>query len=345
MGNTNNTKDALTTDIMSRMLATSGSGLSGDQIKILKDTIEDSLSKYNITTDLDKASIIDIQEENARVLKNFISAKQIEGRSTTTLYGYAREVTKLFIATNKLYKEINTQDIRDYLAWRKTCSHLQASSLQNSRMYLCSFFKWCFVEELILKNPMDRIGVIKQEQHVVKVLSDEEQEMIICACENERDRAIIDMLSGTGMRVSELCGLNRESVNFDTGEIIVFGKGSKERYCFLTGKAKVHLKWYLKSRTDDNEALFVTINKPHTRLTKNGIEYILKNIARKTGIETLHLYPHKYRSTLATNMINRGAPAEMVQGILGHASVSTTLKSYTKINKEKYKQTHHDYVQ
>lgn len=341
----NNNRDALTADIMSKMLSTHGTNLSGEQIKLLKDTIEDSLSRYDISTDIDKASTLDIQEENAKALKNFISAKQIEGRSTQTLYGYAREITKLFIATNKLYKEINTQDVRDYLAWRKRSSHLQASSLQNSRMYLCSFFKWCLAEELILKNPMDRIGVIKQEQHVVKTLSDEEQEMIICACENERDRAIIDMLSGTGMRVSELCGLNRQNVNFDTGEVLVFGKGSKERYCFLTGKAKVHLKWYLKSRTDDNEALFVSINKPYKRLTKNGVEYILRHIARKTGIESLHLYPHKYRSTLATNMINRGAPAEMVQGILGHSNVSTTLKSYTKINKEKYKQTHHDFVQ
>ena len=100
------------------------------------------------------------------------------------------------------------------------------------------------------------------------------------------------------------------------------------------------MKWYLESRTDENEALFVTNRKPYNRITKNGIEYILKNIAKTSRIPKTRLYPHKYRSTLATNMINKGAPAEHVQGILGHSNVNTTLKSYCKIDKESYKRTH-----
>ena len=226
------------------------------------------------------------------------------------------------------------------MAWRKSTKDLTSVSVANIRMYLMSFFKWCFKEEYINKNPMDKIGVIKTETHVIEILTDEEQEIIRCACTCERDLAIIDLLSGSGMRVSELCGLNRQDVNFDTGEVIVFGKGAKERVCFLTGKAKVHLKWYLESRTDDNEALFVTNRKPYNRITKNGIEYILKNIAKTSRIPKTRLYPHKYRSTLATNMINKGAPAEHVQGILGHSNVNTTLKSYCKIDKESYKRTH-----
>ena len=168
--------------------------------------------------------------------------------------------------------------------------------------------------------------------------------MIRCACSSERDLAIIDLLSGSGMRVSELTGLNRSDVDFETNEVKVFGKGAKERTCFLTGRAKVHLKWYLESRTDNNEALFVTSKKPYNRLTKNGVEYILKTIAKNSKVPRTRLYPHKYRSTLATNMINRGASADKVQSILGHSSVDTTLKCYARVDKETVKRAHRDYI-
>lgn len=333
-------EDNSSNEIIEQLIAANKNNLSPLQMKNLKETLALTLAQYQIDKDVEKTEIIDIQRDNAMTLKQFIDAKQVEGRSNTTLYNYAKEVSKLFLALNKSYRYITSKDIREYMAWRKSTKDLQSVSVANIRMYLMSFFKWCFKEELITKNPMDKIGVIKTEQHVIEILSDEEQEIIRCACQSERDLAIIDLLSGSGMRVSELCGLNRQDVNFDTGEVVVFGKGAKERTCFLTGKAKVHLKWYLESREDDNEALFVTSRRPYKRITKNGIEYILKNIVKTSRIPKCRLYPHKYRSTLATNMINKGAPAEHVQGILGHSNVNTTLKSYCKIDKESYKRTH-----
>lgn len=327
-------------DIINKMLVIEGKDLSSNQLRALRNSLTETLSQYDITTNLDRSEIIEAQEANASVLRDFINAKRIEGRSNSTLYNYGKEVTKMFLALNKHYRFITATDIRDYLAWRKSSSNLQSVSVANMRMYLRSFFNWLYKEELINKNPMDRIGVIKVEQRVIETLSDEEQEIIRCACKNERDLAIIDLLSGSGMRVSELCGLNKSDVDFDRKEVKVMGKGSKERICFLTGRAKVHLQWYLESRDDDNEALFVTSKKPHDRITKNGVEYILKQIAAQSKIPKTRLYPHKYRSTLATNMINKGAPAEHVQGILGHSSVDTTLKCYCKIDKESYKRTH-----
>jgi site-specific recombinase XerD len=228
--------------------------------------------------------------------------------------------------------------------YRKQHDQLKAVSINNIRMYLMSFFKWCHIEDYIDKNPMDRIGVVKTEKKVIETLSDEECEMIRCACDNERDLAIVDLLSSSGMRVSELIGLNRQDIDFEKGEVIVFGKGSKERVCFITGKAKVHLKWYISQRTDNNPALFVTAKKPYTRLTKNGVEYILKNIASKTNIPKLRLYPHKYRSTLATNMLNKGASAEQIQHILGHSSIDTTISVYANMEKDTIKNAHHTYV-
>lgn len=336
-------RDNLADVVLQNTLAAIGPTLTNSQIQKIKSSLNLTLSKYYVSEDQDSTSIIDAQTENARVLRMFIDAKKIEGRSNTTLYNYAKEASKMFLALNKSYKYITSQDIREYLSWRKDSGNLKSQTISNMRMYLMSFFKWLWREELITKNPMDRIGVVKVEQHVVEVLTDEDQEIIRCACDNERDRAIIDLLSGSGMRVSELCGLNRSDVNFNRGEIKVFGKGSKERICFLTGKAKVHLKWYLEERDDDNEALFVTKDKPHSRLTKNGVEYILKNIAKKSKIPKTRLYPHLYRKSMASGMLKRGAPIEMIQNTLGHVNVATT-ELYTKIDNDMLKAAHEKYV-
>jgi site-specific recombinase XerD len=166
---------------------------------------------------------------------------------------------------------------------------------------------------------MDRISPIKIDKKVIDTLTDEEVEIIRCSCENERDLAIVDILSGSGMRVSELCRLNIEDVNLEAGTMKVFGKGSKERICFLTGRAKIHLKWYLDTRVDDNPALFVTAKAPYMRLSRNGVEFIVKHLGEITGISDINrkCHPHKFRATLATNMINKGADVSDVQAILG----------------------------
>lgn len=337
------TRDDLTEEVLNKVLAASGPTMTSSQIAALKQQIQYSLSRYSLDENESNTSIIDAQQENARVLRMFIDAKRIEGRSDTTLYNYAKELSKLFLSLNRSYKFITSKDIREYMSWRKDVGNLSPASLTNMRQYMMSFFKWCFREELITKNPMDKIGVIKMDQHVIQVLSDEEQEVIRCACENERDRAIVDLLSGSGMRVSELCGLNRSDVDFVKKQCKVFGKGSKERICFISARCKVHLQWYLESRTDDNPALFVTMKEPHNRITKNGVEYILRTIAKKSKIPTIRLYPHKYRSTLGTNMFSRGASAEDVSSLLGHVNVQTTRDHYIKGSIEHNRQVYNKF--
>ena len=334
---------AITDNIIKRMLIEQGKNLSEEQLRSLRDTLELTLSKYNIQEDYTRAQLIDIQENNVAIIRDFINAKKIEGRSNATLYNYAKEITKLFMCLNKPCKDINSADIRDYLAYRKQSSNLTNTTVANIRMTLISFFKWCLIEDIIHKNPMDRIGVIKCETKVIDTLTDEEAEIIRCACESERDLAIIDLLTSSGMRVSELVALNIQDIDFEKGEVKVFGKGSKERICFITGKAKVHLKWYIESRVDDNEALFVTAKKPYSRITKNGVEYLLRCIAKRSKIPTVRLYPHKYRSTLATNMINKGAKVEDVSKILGHSNSSTTLGHYANISTDRIHMVHKNY--
>lgn len=335
-----NNKNKISQDIINQLVY--DGNLSQEQIEALKQTLDNTLSQYEVSKDTNIEN--EIKDTNMKILKEFIASKRIEAKSETTLYNYGNEISKMFQLLNKDYREITSADIRRYMDYRKQHDGLKSVSVQNIRMYLMSFFKWLMLEDKITKNPMDKIGVIKVEQHVIETLSDEEAEIIRCACNSERDLAIIDILSGSGMRVSELTGLNRSDVNFDTNEIKVFGKGAKERVCFMTGRAKVHLKWYLEQRCDNNEALFVTAKKPYTRLTKNGVEFILKNIAKNSKIPRTRLYPHKYRSTLATNMSNKGAPVERIQAILGHRSSDTTLRCYIKQDKNAIKSAHHTYV-
>ena len=337
-------RDDLAENVINTIIAASGPNLTSSQLSSIKHQLNQTLSKYSIEENEENTSIIEAQQENARVLRMFIDAKRIEGRSDTTLYNYAKEMSKLFMSLNKSYKFITSKDIREYMAWRKDLGKLSAASMANMRQYFLSFFKWAMNEELITKNPMNRIGVIKLDQHVIQVLSEEEQEEIRCACKNERDRAIVDLLSGSGMRVSELCGLNRSDVDLEKKECKVFGKGRKERICYITGRCKVHLRNYLRSRKDDNPALFVTLKQPYNRITKNGVEYILRHIAKNTGIPTLRLYPHKYRSTLITDMINAGADPSIVQQLAGHSSLQVTLSNYYKVDQERTKLAHKHYV-
>lgn len=335
-----NDKSKISEDILNQIIYSNE--MSQEQIDLLKNTLNSALEKYVVKKD--ESVVKDINDTNISLLEEFIASKRIEAKSETTLYNYQNEVAKMFKVLNKDVSEITSADIRRYMDYRKQHDGLKSVSIQNIRMYLMSFFKWLIVEEHIQKNPMDKIGPVKVEQHIIETLTDEESEMIRCACSNERDLAIIDILSESGMRVSELTGLNRNDVNFETNEIKVFGKGAKERTCFMTGRAKVHLKWYLDSRTDNNIALFVTAKKPYTRLSKNGVEYILKTIAKNSKVPRTRLYPHKYRATLATNMINKGASADKVQQILGHSKVDTTLQCYARIDKATVKNAHHTYV-
>ena len=335
-------KMEITDDVISQLKY--NAGLSPEQVETLKKTLDDTLKQYNLEKEVVKDEDKSIKDINAEALEDFLNSKRVESKSKCTIYNYGNEISKMFIILNKDYREITSDDIRKYMNYRKEHDGLANVTIHNIRMYLMSFYKWCTIEERVRRNPMDKIGVVKTEKKVIETLSDEEAEIIRCACQNERDLAIIDLLSGSGMRVSELSGLNIRDVNFETGEIKVFGKGSKERICFLTGKAKVHLKWYLEQRTDDNEALFVTAKHPYNRLGKNGVEFILKSIAKRSRIPRTRLYPHKYRSTLATNMINKGADASQVQNILGHQSVDTTLKCYARVDTNTVKQAHHTYV-
>ena len=161
------------------------------------------------------------------------------------------------------------------------------------------------------------------------------------SCENIRDLAMIDLLASTGMRVGELVTLDITDIDFENRECVVFGKGDKERRVYFDARTKIHLSNYIKSRKDDNQALFVTLLAPHQRLKISGVEIRLRELGRKLNIPKVH--PHKFRRTLATRAIDKGMPIEQVQKLLGHTKIDTTLQ-YAMVDEANVKLAHKKYI-
>ena len=126
------------------------------------------------------------------------------------------------------------------------------------------------------------------------------------ACDTLRDKALLKFLYSTAVRVSELTRLDIKDVRFSSRDLIVYGNGSKERRVYINARTNMYLKEYLQNRTDGNGALFVGIKSPHGRMTKDGIEDVIRRTGKKAGVKKAH--PHRFRRTSITNALNRGMP-------------------------------------
>ena len=280
-------------------------------------------------------------EDNIKLIEQFISAKKIEGCSDKTLKYYKNTLIKLIQSINKKIKLIKTEDLRLYIANYQITNNPSKTTIDNIRRIMSSFFTWLEEENYIIKSPVRRIHRVKCEKTVKYVINDEQIVHLKDACNNSRDLALIEILSSTGIRVGELIGLNIADINFNERSCIVLGKGNKQREVYFDAKTKIHLDEYLASRKDSNPALFVSINDPNNRLTISGVEYIVKKIGIKCGINGVH--PHKFRRTLATYAIDKGMPIEQVQKLLGHVKIDTTLH-YAMVNQNNVKISHRKFL-
>ena len=213
--------------------------------------------------------------------------------------------------------------------------------MDNIRRNISSFFTWLEEEDYILKSPMRRIHKIKTKTAVKEVISDEMIEKMRDNCAEVRDLAIVDLLYSTGMRVGELVNLNISDIDLEQRECVVYGKGDKERRVYFDAKSKIHIQDYLRTRTDDNPALFVTLLAPYNRLKISGVEIRMRELGRLVGVERIH--PHKFRRTMATRAIDKGMPIEQVQKILGHCNIDTTMQ-YAMVNQSNVKGAHKKYL-
>lgn len=328
-------KDLLLNGIMNQLKCI----LDTEKTILVSEIVMNELSKYEIDKLANDYEVI--KRENSNLVSVFISAKRIEGCSEKTIGYYKSSIDKLLIAIPKDIHEITTNDIRCYLAQQQDSKKLSKVTIDNLRRIFSSFFSWLEDEDYITKSPVRRIHKVRTDTLVKDVLSDESMEILRDNCTEIRDVAMIDLLASTGIRVGELVKMNREDIDFQERQCIVFGKGNKEREVYFNARTKIHLKCYLEQRTDNNPALFVSLSSPHSRLTISGVENRLRQLGKRANITKVH--PHKFRRTLATMAIDKGMPIEQVQKLLGHVKIDTTLH-YAMVNQTNVKLAHRKFL-
>ena len=323
-----------------KVIDTTGEFLDNNQRIKLKEILTEICLNYHIEV-LEQNQKLEIQKNNEEILKKFISSKEIEGCSVRTLKYYKDNITKMLDTVNLPINEITTETLRNYLSNYKNNSTAGMVTIDNIRRTLSSFFAWLENEDYIIKSPVRRIHKVKAIKKVKETLTDENLEKLRDTCSNVRDLAILELLISTGMRVGELTRLNIADMNFQERSCIVLGKGNSEREVYFSAKSKMYIKKYLETRTDNNEALFVSLIKPYNRLGISGIEILIRNLGKDANINKVH--PHKFRRTLATKAIDKGMPIEQVQQLLGHSKIDTTLQ-YAMVNQNNVKNSHRKYI-
>lgn len=325
-------KEQLISQVQQQMLPY----LNNEQLSKLRAVMEYCLHGLEITeTDQPR------EQEQPNAVAAFIAAKRIEGCSEKTLTYYRKTIEAMTAGIGKTPQQITTDDIRQYLTAYQVQRKSSKVTIDNIRRILATFYSWLEDEDYIVKSPVRRIHKVKTAKTIKDTYTDEALELMRDNCGTLRDLAIIDLLASSGMRVGEMVALNRDDINFNERECVVFGKGSKQRLVYFDARTKIHLQNYLDSRTDSDPALFVTLRAPFQRLQIGGVEVRLRELGKRLLIPKVH--PHKFRRTLATSAIDKGMPIEQVQQLLGHQKIDTTMH-YAMVKQQNVKLAHRKYI-
>ena len=326
-------KDAKIAEVLQEMLPY----LDNSQMEQLQRVLQHTFWNCSVEEKQDGAP----SEQAPDMVDLFLASKRVEGCSEKTLTYYKATIEASISEIGKQIRHITTEDLRSYLTEYQRKRHSSRVTIDNIRRILSSFFSWLEDEDYILKSPVRRIHRVKTSTVIKETYTDEALETMRDNCTELRDLAMIDLLASTGMRVGEMVLLNREDIDFNERECIVFGKGDKERLVYFDARTKIHLQNYLASRTDTEQALFVSLKAPHKRLQIGGVESRLREMGKRLDIPKVH--PHKFRRTLATVAIDKGMPIEQLQRLLGHQRIDTTLK-YAMVKQSNVKLAHRKYI-
>lgn len=299
--------------------------LSGEQLEHLSNVLYVNFHGVEVQKQCTELVNTGIDGDNAKI-RMFVASKKAVNRQDTTLKQYTREIYQMLSFTGKHLEDITGMDLRYYYGVMRERRGIKMSTMQTRLHYLSSFWDFLITEELVRSNPVKKVGMLKVEKTIKKPYSVEELEALRVNCTELRDRAMVEFLYSTGVRVSELVSLNVGDIEMGKQELIVYGKGSKERKTYLTDGAKFYLRRYLQTREREgmqDQPLFVTLDQPHNRLTVAGVQYMLKQLGKRAGVKSVH--PHRFRRTIATDLLNRGMPIEQVKEFLGHEKLDTTM--------------------
>lgn len=324
-------------DIVDAVVTAMDGIITGMVLERLQSILLAELNKYEVQ---ERTTEIVVRDGSAEgLLRKFLATKRIEGKSENTIKYYNDVIGTFVNRLDRRLHEITAFDLRLYLSMYKEQRKVNNRTLENMRKVLSSFFSWLYDEEFIPHNPCRAVKQIKYDKVIRKPYSGEDLEKLKNACVNARDLALVHFLYATGCRVSEVVSVDTADVDFLNRELVVYGKGGKERTVYLTQVAVMYLQEYISGREDDSKALFV--GKGSKRIQKNAIETILKKLGKRAGVENVH--PHRFRRTLATELIDRGAALQDVQRILGHEDIRTT-QVYVYVQQRNVKNTYERYA-
>lgn len=315
-----------------------------ENLTTIKLILEMHLAKYQLSYE-DETSVSTDLDQTEYYLQQFLLDMKLRGCTNGSITTYKNDLKSFLVYVDKAIQDIKYHDIKRYLAYGKIQKKWKDRTYNGKLIEIRTFFRYLYGEDFIDNDPGKKLHETKVEYKIGPTINPYQREEVKCACESERELALCEMLYSTGVRISELCGLDIKNVDFQNMTAIVYGKGRKEREVYFNAPAKLHLQRYLDSRTDNNPALFVITRKPFTRMSPMSARNILNHIkSRDENIADLKLTPHVFRRSVGTDMINRGAPLELVAEKLGHVKMDTTKKCYAAISRTTVHQAHDKYV-
>jgi len=273
---------------------------------------------------------------------NFLTTEKGASVHTTKNYGIDLREFMKFIAEKEL-PVLTYLDIRSFLAFLKTGEYSK-SSISRKLACLRSFFKYLVRENILTQNPAAGIATPKKEKRLPSFMNPDEITKLLDApaknsWEEKRDKAILEMLYSSGLRVSELAGLNHDDLDFFGGLVRVRGKGKKERIVPVGQAALKSLRayWDMKAPREIASAIKkpLFISRIGSRLTDRSVRRMILKYVKRTGLGK-EISPHTFRHSFATHMLDRGADLRSVQELLGHANLSTT-QIYTHVTTQRLK--------
>lgn len=287
----------------------------------------EQMAKFN----LEQIDTSENSKEYEDMVKLYCNTLSMEGRSEATVKRYERELMKFHAYDPTPIRHITVFNVRQYLAAEKARG-IADSTLHGNRDIFHAFYGWLHREGLLPNNPCGNLRPIKGKTKERDPFTDVELERLKSVCCTIKEKALLSFFLTTGCRVSEVVGINREDVDFANHSIKVCGKGDKERYVYFNQVTEMYLKEYLRTRTDNLDALF--ISKYRNRMTKSGHEAVLKSLGARAGVQ--RVFPHRFRHTFATNLIRNGMPIQEVAVLLGHSNIDTT-RVYAHTNQDRVK--------
>lgn len=294
--------------------------LPADQAAMIVEMLIKVLDDFEVSEACREIAVRD--DRNDRLLKQYCACLYVDGKSEKTIYQYRNSCRKLAEALGKSFDEMGAYDLRYFLACEKERG-LSNRSLENLRANLSAFFQWMTKEDIIPKNPCMAINPIKYEDVIRKPFSEIEIDKLRMACRTKKERAVIELLLSSGIRVSELTALRVEDVSMtDLSVHVKCGKGGKGRVTYTTPVALKHIGDYWNTRTEEGSMAFY--NNKHQSMKPGGIRHMLKMLGARAEVGNVH--PHRFRRTFATSLATRGMDIQDIKTLLGHANIETTME-------------------